>query len=359
MMLYTHQQIRPPHFVRNATPLMVQNRLTDWNALSLAVRSGRDSGDDLLARYDLAWWSSFQEGADIESFKQSPIDIVRFWSNQRKNLPAPIPMPPVGLVQLNALADDELERAWSIGCDGLKILDDEIADNERFIADVTVMLVRCSAAMRDLKAAEERAMDEAEEMKVRALAFDQRYVDLFCADLVRLVPARVPSSDWVSGLLSSDLEVSLTLTGIASSIADWERTYLNFRLVDLVERLHVHCLSDEDVWAAITSGCFSDGTNYFGAKEPFPPTEWWAPNKAIPTFASVLEEWEDACLRRLHSATFRGEISPSILPVYITQLEEEQRVVEEALDHVARSARRIGEIIRELNVVFYDSSDFL
>ncbi|KAJ3536048.1 hypothetical protein NMY22_g6209 [Coprinellus aureogranulatus] len=162
IMLYSHQQIRPPYFVRNATPLMVQNRLTDWDALNLAVRNGRDSGDDLLSRYDQAWWVTFQEGVDIESFKQAPVDIVRCWKNQRKNLPAPIPMPPVGLVQLNALADDELERAWSIGCDGIKILDAEISDNERFIADVTVMLVRCSAAMRDLKAAEERAMDEAE-----------------------------------------------------------------------------------------------------------------------------------------------------------------------------------------------------
>ncbi|KAJ3533263.1 hypothetical protein NMY22_g7405 [Coprinellus aureogranulatus] len=148
IMLYSHQQIRPP--------------LTDWDALSLAVRSGRDSGDDLLSRYDLAWWVTFQEGVDIESFKQAPVDIIRCWKNQRKNLPAPIPMPPVGLVQLNALADDELERAWSIGCDGLKILDSEIADNERFIADVTVMLVRCSATMQDLKAAEERALNEAE-----------------------------------------------------------------------------------------------------------------------------------------------------------------------------------------------------
>ncbi|KAJ3536047.1 hypothetical protein NMY22_g6208 [Coprinellus aureogranulatus] len=171
----------------------------------------------------------------------------------------------------------------------------------------------------------------------RALAFNKRYVDFFCADL----------------------EVSLTLTGIASSIAKWDRTYINFRLVDLFERLHVHCLSDEDLWAAMTSGCFLDTVDYFGPKEQFPRVEWWGQNEAIPTFASVLDEWEEVCLRRMESISLRRGISASVLKEVIKEMEGEQVVMEDILDRIATSARRIGEVTGELNQVLYDSNGFL
>ncbi|KAJ3533260.1 hypothetical protein NMY22_g7404 [Coprinellus aureogranulatus] len=166
----------------------------------------------------------------------------------------------------------------------------------------------------------------------RALAFDKRYVDLFYADL----------------------EVSLTLTGIASSIAEWDRTYIDFRLSDLIERLHIHCLSDEDMWAAITSGCFIDATDYFGQKEEFPRIEWWGSNRAIPTFASVLDEWEEGCLRRMDSISLGRGINSSSLKEVIRQMEDEEVVMEEALNRIATSARSFGEVVRVLNQVFYD-----
>ncbi|KAJ3503219.1 hypothetical protein NMY22_g18324 [Coprinellus aureogranulatus] len=160
IMLFRDDQIRPPFAVRHLTPLLVQNRLTDWEAVSQAVKNGRDTGDDLLARYEQCWWGNFRGDDDIETFSQSPVDILRFWEKQKKNLPAPVPLPPVGLVQLQCLADDELDRAYLLASDNLKALDSEISDNQKFIGDITVMLLRSKATLRDLKAVEQRLIQD-------------------------------------------------------------------------------------------------------------------------------------------------------------------------------------------------------
>lgn len=144
---------------------MLHNRLSDWNAVSLIVKSERDSGDDILARYELCWWANFKPSTDVDAISQAPVDIIQCWNKQRKNLPAPIPLPPLGLVQLRALADEDLDRAWDIGCDGMKSLDMEIADNEKFIADVTVMLVRSQAMLEDFRIAGEKALEREEARK--------------------------------------------------------------------------------------------------------------------------------------------------------------------------------------------------
>lgn len=164
VMLYDDRMIRPPSALRRLTPLVVQNRLNDWGAVSLAVKQGRDTGDDLLARYENCWWCPFNEKGTLEGFRQSPIDIIRAWQLQKKHLPAPLSLPSRGMVSLQGLSEDELDRTYLIGTDMQKTLDREIAVTQSIVADITALLVKCHANVRDLQDAEERAL-EAEQLK--------------------------------------------------------------------------------------------------------------------------------------------------------------------------------------------------
>lgn len=161
-MIFSNDQIKPPFAVRQLTALLIQNRLTDWVAVRHAVTGGRETGDDLLNRYEQAWWNDFDGRSDVDSFHQNPHDIVRCWQKQKKNLPAPIPLPPLGLVQLGELSESELERAYSLGCDSLKQLELEIDDNRKFIVEITALLVRCQGVYREMKNAQCDAAKEAQ-----------------------------------------------------------------------------------------------------------------------------------------------------------------------------------------------------
>lgn len=159
-MLFSSDQIKPPYAVRQLTGLLVQNRLNDWNALRRAVAGGKESGDDLIHRYEHAWWNDLDGRSDIDSFRQNPHDIMKYWEKQKKNMPAPVLLPPLGLVQLQGLTDAELDRAYHLGCDSMQQLELEIEDNQKFLAEITVLLVQSQGLHRDLNKARDEALRE-------------------------------------------------------------------------------------------------------------------------------------------------------------------------------------------------------
>ncbi|KAJ3520163.1 hypothetical protein NMY22_g12874 [Coprinellus aureogranulatus] len=157
--LYDDYQIFPPPSLRGLTPLIVQNRLTDWSAVNVAVSRERSAGDDLLVSYENCWWHPFDDKADLDTFRQSPLDIVHAWTIQRRHLPAHTRIPR-GLINFQGLSDEELDKAWAISCDSLKMIDKDLEADEKTIADVTLLLVKSQASMRDLEAAEKEAVKE-------------------------------------------------------------------------------------------------------------------------------------------------------------------------------------------------------
>jgi hypothetical protein len=128
-----------------------------------------DHGDGLLARYESCWWFNFNEGSDLNMFRQDPIDIIKAWIKQKKTMPAPVPIPPSDMVNLQELTQEEASRAYDVALDMVAMLDNEIQDNGKCIGDVSVMIVKTRAKLWDIWDLRENARRAStEEVMVRA-----------------------------------------------------------------------------------------------------------------------------------------------------------------------------------------------
>lgn len=127
----------------------------------------------------------------------------------------------------------------------------------------------------------------------------------------------------------------------------------------LVKRLFVHCRSDEDLWNALTSGGMLGDTDYGEDEEEFAVTVWWAPDYPLPTFGSIMREWEEASLRMLPTGAFKGGDLGSLFESYVRDVSNQCEWVEEAIGHIAASTKKMDEITLGLHSIFYDSDNFL
>ena len=75
----------------------------------------------------------------------------------------------------------------------------------------------------------------------------------------------------------------------------YDDTFYSRSLTSICLKIQAFCDNDKDIWAALTSGCF----RYSDASSRTPPIEeWWLPESApVPTFHSVVRDWEMSALR--------------------------------------------------------------
>ncbi|KAJ3520166.1 hypothetical protein NMY22_g12873 [Coprinellus aureogranulatus] len=219
----------------------------------------------------------------------------------------------------------------------------------------------------------------------QTVEFERRYLDLFWADVVSvlfpinlgardvILPGAdsvsafltfpfIPSSWWDACLPSLAQDVSLTLTGINACVSSegGMETLESFR--QFVQRLHIYSNSDDMLWSALTSGCF-DFYCLDVSQGDFPIHDWWLPTQPLPTVASVLWDWERACIAAL-SGEFNGSDGVEwvkkfhmALTKYSEVLEEGNKVLADALERITSSNERLDEISALLSSIFYNTTD--
>lgn len=156
-------------------------------------------------------------------------------------------------------------------------------------------------------------------------------------------------------------EVSLAITGIQASISEWTQIRLTSEFEDLMMRLDVHSNSDDDLWTALTSGCFLDVAKYNQDRESpeFAVAIWWAQKVPLPTVDSVIAEWEEARATHLRSRDLSRSASldrvNALLSMYERLLEEEEKVCQEALEFLFASHDTLELVTLALEHIYYDT----
>ncbi|KAJ3537970.1 hypothetical protein NMY22_g5370 [Coprinellus aureogranulatus] len=105
------------------------------------------------------------------------------------------------------------------------------------------------------------------------LLFDKHYIDLFF----------------------NELGIAFMSQGIQAMRVPYEKTFYSGSLTAIMLKLRAHSGSDQDVWAGITAGCFRD-TSIPRSACTGVVTNWWSTAPGLPTFDSVVREWENALL---------------------------------------------------------------
>lgn len=142
----------------NLTPLMVHDKLTDFDSLKVAVIDRRDPSDGVLHWYAGNWWTNF--ALPEKCLPQGVQDVLNFWRQQYPSLPVPLSLPPLGSLNVNTLLGQELLEAFAIGQDSLHMLDKEINRTLETLEVVSKPIQHMEALQRDLKSLEEKKLAE-------------------------------------------------------------------------------------------------------------------------------------------------------------------------------------------------------
>lgn len=133
-------------------------------------------------------------------------------------------------------------------------------------------------------------------MNRHAQVFDERYFNLFFNELVRPLSWAESTSNSLLFLFHQDLAISLQgIMEIYRDGKDWDAG--DDHLGEIVKQLPFHLLSDEDLWIALISGCFTDAASppsCYAWMEPHIPS-WWTADEThqfpSQSLLSVMNEW--------------------------------------------------------------------
>lgn len=145
-------RLHAPAALRALTPLMVEDRLSDFQGLKNAVNARVDGSGGLLYRYSGNWWNDFSVAA--APYPQTAEDVIAFWRAQYPSLPVPTVFPPLDALNVNALSGIELYEAYAVGQDAIMMLQKDIdrcVEHTRELAKTIKATEELRQELRDLE----------------------------------------------------------------------------------------------------------------------------------------------------------------------------------------------------------------
>lgn len=88
--------------------------------------------------------------------------------------------------------------------------------------------------------------------------------------------------------------IGFTVQGIQTIARGHQKVFYGNEITGILMRMHTHCDSDADVWAALMSGCLRDQSISLDTCTWPVPDCWWLPAYELPTLDLVVKEWEEA-----------------------------------------------------------------
>lgn len=146
-------RVRPPYGLRALSQLMLNDRLTQFDAVLKEVQDSRDQSDCILPHYEKDWWSRFSMATTVVLDHE---EIVNAWRAQYSTLPTPVCVSRSALLSISALPDTDIIEAATAGTDASNFIQHEIDRNSNHLKEVSETLSKLQVLRRRLRHLEEQ-----------------------------------------------------------------------------------------------------------------------------------------------------------------------------------------------------------